>query len=114
MIQKANGKLVVIDFYADWCRPCKNIAPYFEELSNIYTESIFLKVDTQICDKIAESFRVSGIPYFVLMRNGSIIDTLTGAKKEELKLKIEMALSSNKKESTPSDFYGIKGANLNE
>lgn len=115
VVNGAGGKLVVIDFYADWCGPCKAIAPYFEELSNTYTDAVFVKVNTQTCDKIAESFRVKGIPYFVLMRKGTMVDTLTGANRDELKAKIEKALSSAGDESSSSsskELFGIKGSDV--
>ena len=70
IINGAGEKLVVIDFYADWCGPCKAIAPYFEELSNTYSDACFVKVNTQTCDKIAESFRVKGIPYRIVKKRG--------------------------------------------
>ena len=89
-VNSSAGKLVVLDFYADWCGPCKAIAPFVEELSNTYGDKAnFAKVDIQACDTIAESFKVSGIPYFVFMRDGRIVDTLTGAKKDALKQKVE-------------------------
>jgi len=115
VINSAGGKLVIIDFYADWCGPCKAIAPYFEELSNTYTDAVFVKVNTQTCDKIAESFRVKGIPYFVFMRKGTMVDTLTGANKDELKNKIEKALASGDDQNSSSsskELYGIKGSDL--
>lgn len=111
IINTAGNKLLVVDFYADWCGPCRAIAPYFEELSNTYTDAVFVKVNTQSADKIAESFRVRGIPYFVLMRNGTMVDTLTGANKEELKAKIEKALAGQESSSSKSEtLYGIPGA----
>jgi len=115
IINGAGGKLVVIDFYADWCGPCKAIAPYFEELSNTYSDACFVKVNTQTCDKIAESFRVKGIPYFVLMRKGTMVDSLTGANKEELKNKIEKALEQGENQTSSGnskELYGIKGQDL--
>lgn len=109
------GKLIVIDFYADWCGPCKAIAPYVEELSNTYTNVAFAKVDIQECDTIAESYRVSGIPYFVLMKNGKMIGSITGAKKEELKNKIEANMGTadggeNNENGENSLLYGIAKA----
>ena len=102
----------MIDFYADWCGPCRNIAPFFEELSNEFSEqAVFVKVNTQTADKIAESFRVSGIPYFVFMKNGRQIDSLTGANKEQLKEKLVSALNkADAKSSSGKTLFGIANA----
>jgi len=126
-VNNSAGKLVVLDFYADWCGPCKAIAPFVEELSNTYSENaVFAKVDIQSCDTIADSFKVSGIPYFVLMRDGRIVDTLTGAKKDALREKIEAAIAQMKAQGgaggaagagvgsdglgAPTTLYGISKA----
>lgn len=114
-INSAAGKLIVIDFYADWCGPCKAIAPYVEELSNTYAaKAVFAKVDIQACDQIASAYNVSGIPYFVFIREGRMVDSLTGAKKDVLKQKIEENInamnSAGTGEGGSSTLYGIQKA----
>lgn len=49
-------KKVVIDFFADWCGPCKRVAPVFVELSEKYTDIVFLKVDVDEAEQIASAF----------------------------------------------------------
>ena len=68
----------------------------------------FAKVDIQECDMIAESYRVSGIPYFIFMKNGKMVDSMTGAKKDELKNKIEANMNST------GDSPGGDGAESNQ
>lgn len=114
-VNSSASKLVVLDFYADWCGPCKAIAPYVEELSNTFSDKAnFAKVDIQSCDTIADSFKVSGIPYFVFMRDGRIVDTMTGAKKDALKEKIEANIARISDDaggsSTSLSLYGISKA----
>lgn len=45
LLSRAGGKLVIVDFYADWCGPCKAIAPVFERLSDQHTDALFVKVN---------------------------------------------------------------------
>ena len=71
-ITENKSKLIVIDFYTDWCQPCKNIAPDFEKLSEYYKDNvIFLKidVDNNNCDKICQKFEVSSMPTFIFLLN---------------------------------------------
>lgn len=68
---EAGAKLVVIDFTAKWCGPCRLIAPEFERLSNKFLHVVFLKVDIDDCDSIASQFGITSIPTFVFMRSKS-------------------------------------------
>ena len=54
----AGGKLVVVDFHATWCGPCKMIAPHMEEMSKTMEEVVFLKVDVDDCEDIAAQYNV--------------------------------------------------------
>ena len=55
-------KPVIIDFYADWCGPCKMVAPIFEELSNEYPDITIYKVDTEVEQELAAVFQIRSIP----------------------------------------------------
>lgn len=93
-LTQAHGKLVVLDFYADWCSPCKKIAPIFEQLFNDFSSNdvMLAKVDIQACSEVADSFQVQKIPYFIFMREGRVLDNVSGTKEVKeglLKTKIE-------------------------
>ncbi|CAD5277420.1 MULTISPECIES: thioredoxin [unclassified Imperialibacter] len=55
-------KPAIIDFYADWCGPCKMVAPVLEELSNEHPEVIIYKVDTEVEQELAAVFQIRSIP----------------------------------------------------
>lgn len=80
--------LVVVDFYADWCGPCKAIAPVLEELSKKYPMVKFLKVNVDNSQDIAGKCGVSAMPTFLYYKSGTVVDTLKGADPRSLEAKI--------------------------
>mmetsp|Transcript_6597 Transcript_6597/g.6265 ORF Transcript_6597/g.6265 Transcript_6597/m.6265 type:complete len:177 (-) Transcript_6597:161-691(-) len=89
MKASAQGKLVVIDFSATWCGPCKMIAPLFKELSDMTELSnvVFLKIDVDENPETAAKYSVSAMPTFLFIKRGEVVDKLMGAnpgKLEEL------------------------------
>lgn len=70
---------VVIDFYANWCGPCKQIAPLFVEMSARYPEIVFLKVNIDESDNLASVFKINALPTFVFVKNGMILKRVEGA-----------------------------------
>ncbi|KAI8128236.1 Thioredoxin-T [Lucilia cuprina] len=84
-LEDADNKLVVIDFYANWCAPCKLINPQLEELSVQYADKVkFLKVNVDECEDIAMAYNVTSMPTFVFVRDQQIIDVLVGGNLEKL------------------------------
>ncbi|ORX53154.1 thioredoxin TrxA [Hesseltinella vesiculosa] len=75
----ASDKLVVVDFYATWCGPCKMIAPKFENLVDEYTNVVFAKVDVDEASDIAAEVGVRAMPTFLFFRNGNKVDEVVGA-----------------------------------
>lgn len=85
----AEGKLVVVDFTAEWCGPCKRIAPFYDELSNKYPRAVFLKVDVDVCVETAAAHNVTAMPTFMFFRNRSEVDKIQGADSAALEAKIK-------------------------
>lgn len=74
---------VLIDFYADWCGPCKMIAPIIEELDKEQNGLCVCKVNVDNETPLAIAFKVQYIPTLVYIKNGEIVDTITGLKTKE-------------------------------
>lgn len=79
------GKLVVVDFFAQWCGPCKKIAPYVEELSREFAGVSFLKVDVDELPDVASAEGISAMPTFRFYKDGKKIGEVVGASQQKLK-----------------------------
>jgi len=88
LLERAGDKIVVVDFTASWCNPCKLIAPKYEELSSKYPDSIFLKVDVDECSDTAQNQGVSAMPTFNFYKNKIKIDSIKGANPIALEEKV--------------------------
>lgn len=82
-------KLLVADFTATWCGPCKIMAPVFEELSLKYPNAFFLKVDVDNNNDIASELGVRGIPAFHFFKGGNKVDEVVGADQSKLRALVE-------------------------
>ena len=73
-------KLVLVDFWAEWCGPCKQIAPTLEELAEKYSENLSVcKVDVDANRELALQYNVRSIPSLMVFKNGEMVDSLIGA-----------------------------------
>ncbi|NDW60109.1 thioredoxin [Yangia sp. PrR004] len=90
---KEAGKLVVIDFTASWCGPCRFIAPVFVEYAKKFVNAVFLKVDVDELKEVAAHYNIEAMPTFLFIKNGEKVDSVIGARKEDLQANIEKHLS---------------------
>jgi len=80
LLMQAQSKLVVVDYYADWCRPCKVIAPMVISLAKTHAATtVFLKVNVDECKMFAQNQGIKRMPTFQFFRNGRKIDEVMGA-----------------------------------
>ncbi|XP_003748001.1 thioredoxin-T-like [Galendromus occidentalis] len=78
-LSSAGDQLVVIDFGAVWCGPCKDCEPTFKRLADKYSgEVMFLKVDVDDNDEAAAEYDISNLPTFLFIRGGQVLQRLTG------------------------------------
>ncbi|ETL38817.1 hypothetical protein L916_09700, partial [Phytophthora nicotianae] len=88
-MQRAGGKLVVVDFSAVWCGPCQHIKPVYHQLSDQYHDVVFLEVDEAQNRSLIGALGVRGFPTFHFYVNQSKVDELVGADPNQLRAKIE-------------------------
>ena len=90
-------KKVVIDFWADWCGPCKMMAPVIEALSDSYQGKIqFGKLNIDENPEVAEKYRIISIPTLLLFKNGELVDTIVGlTSAPELRTSLNQILKSS-------------------
>jgi thioredoxin 1 len=90
----ASGKVALVDFWAEWCMPCRMLAPVIEELANDYAGKIVVgKVDTDNNREISMKFGISAIPTVILFNGGQIAKKFVGLQnKKDLKAAIDALL----------------------
>ncbi len=82
-VAKADG-LVVIDFWAEWCGPCRMLAPVFKEASEELTSVKFCKVNVDEQPELTRKFGVSSIPMLAVMKDGNVLTTLVGYRTKDM------------------------------
>jgi thioredoxin 1 len=87
-------QLVMVDFWATWCAPCKMVAPAVEELAKEYEgKAKFVKVNTDENSDLAAQYKIRGIPTLMFIKEGKIVDQVVGAvAKAQLKAKLDSLL----------------------
>tara|TARA_B100000579_G_C22575338_1_gene730885 strand:- start:278 stop:598 length:321 start_codon:yes stop_codon:yes gene_type:complete len=72
--------LVLVDFWAEWCGPCKQVGPILEEIANEYESKIkILKINIDENPQTPQKYNVRGIPTLMLFKNGNLVDTKVGS-----------------------------------
>ena len=85
---------VLVDFWAEWCGPCKMLAPTVEKVANEYEgKAKFVKLNIDDNNQVAQQFGIKGIPTLILFKDGDVATRLVGAKgKNQLRQEIEAFL----------------------
>ncbi|XP_052869960.1 thioredoxin-2-like [Anopheles cruzii] len=93
-LESAGDQLVVVDFFATWCGPCKVIAPKLEEFQNKYADKVvILKVDVDECEDLAAQYNISSMPTFLFIKRKQVVQQFSGANAEKLENQIESLIA---------------------
>lgn len=77
---KNSDKTVLLDFYADWCGPCRMVGPIVEEIAQENPQFLICKINVDEEPELASAFSVMSIPTLVVMKNGEVVTKTTGAR----------------------------------
>jgi thioredoxin len=78
---ETSQKLVLVDFWAEWCAPCRMLIPTVEKLAEVYGNQVdFAKVNVDELPELANQYGVRSIPTLVLLRDGNVVGQLIGAR----------------------------------
>ncbi len=73
-------KIVLLDFYADWCGPCRMISPIVEEVAKENPQYLVGKINVDSEPELADAFGVTGVPTLVVLKDGKVVNQATGAR----------------------------------
>ena len=76
-----NSKPVIVDYWAEWCGPCRQVAPVLEEIANEYADKIdVVKLNIDENPKVSTRYRIMAIPTMSVFQNGEVVKQIVGAK----------------------------------
>lgn len=84
---KSSDKVVLLDFYAEWCGPCRMVSPIVDEIAEENSQYLVGKINVDDELELAQAFGVSSIPTLVVMKDGKIVTKSTGARPKASKQK---------------------------
>lgn len=80
---KSSEKPILLDFYADWCGPCRMVSPLVDEIAEENPQYLVGKINVDDEPELAQAFAVSSIPMLVVMKNGKIVAQTVGARPKQ-------------------------------
>ena len=76
---KESGKVTIVDFYADWCGPCRKLSPIIEEIEQELSDKVkFTKINTDENIELAQTYQISGIPTLLIFKDGEVAERMVG------------------------------------
>jgi len=107
-----NNDIVIVDFWAEWCGPCKSFSPIYEEVSEKYDDIVFGKIDTETEQELAAHFQIRSIPTLMIFReqvvlfsqpgmlNAQQLEEIIGKVKEVDMVKVHEEIAAQEKENS--------------
>jgi thioredoxin len=96
IMETSKDRLLVLDFYADWCPPCKELFPVLEKIGKEHRDIVAIyKINIDRHSELASSFRVTGIPHVAFVKNKENVLSLTGLYPKNMYLKVIQQYSEN-------------------
>ena len=89
LLSEVGEGLVVVDFYATWCGPCKIIGPKFVKMQEDFPNATLVKIDVEANEETAEEYEIESMPHFLMFLNGEKVDEMIGSNAVKLKETIE-------------------------
>ncbi|KAH0308412.1 DUF1000-domain-containing protein, partial [Aureobasidium melanogenum] len=108
----SSSRIVVTDFYADWCGPCKAIAPFYEQLANSLSrpnQITFTKVNTDNQRDIAQTYNITAMPTFMVFKNGRETQRIRGADPKALDAAVKSLASEAESSSADASSSSSSG-----
>jgi thioredoxin 1 len=92
----SSDKLVVVDFYAEWCMPCLMLSPILEDLAEQMKNVNFIRVNTEDNEELAARFKISNIPCLIIFKNGKEAGRIIGSHSSDvIEEKIKKIMNEN-------------------
>jgi thioredoxin 1 len=92
----ADNEIVIVDFWAKWCSPCKHFAPIYEKTAKKYPDITFAQIDVEKEQELSEAFEIRSIPHLMVFKKGIAIYSESGSMPEStLKELVEQALKAD-------------------
>ena len=79
----SSGKPVLVDFYADWCGPCRMVSPIVDEIANERSDVTVGKINVDDEPELAQAFGIVSIPTLVVMKDGKVASTVVGVRTKD-------------------------------
>lgn len=75
--------MVLVDFWAEWCGPCKMLSPILDEISNEMTDVQFTKINVEENQQVAQKMGITALPTLVLYKNGEVVEQIRGLQPKQ-------------------------------